>query len=137
MTPIKHLNHVALVVDDMNTALEFWRDILGLEVDRVEDVPEQESRVAFLPVGQSEIEIVKPTTDDSGLARYLNKRGPGIHHVCFTVDDIAATLQRLKSRGVRLINETPQLIGGVKKVGFIHPESTHGVLVELVEFVDK
>jgi methylmalonyl-CoA/ethylmalonyl-CoA epimerase len=136
MPKITHIDHIAIVVDDIDSALEFWRDILGLELDHVEEVLEQDSIVAFLAVGISEVELVKPTTDGSGVARYLGKHGPGMHHICFAVDDIAATLVRLKSKGVRLINETPQLLEGGKKVAFIHPESTHGVLVELYELVD-
>jgi methylmalonyl-CoA/ethylmalonyl-CoA epimerase len=99
----------------------------------VEEVPEQESVVAFLPVGDGEIELVKPTTEESGIARYLHKRGPGIHHICFEVDDIQATLDNLKQKGVRLINEEAMTGSGGKKMAFIHPESTHGVLVELYE----
>jgi methylmalonyl-CoA/ethylmalonyl-CoA epimerase len=88
--------------------------------------------VAFLPVGGSEIELVKPTTDDSGLARYLEKRGPGMHHVCLEVDDIEGMLADLKAKGVRLINETPEVLPG-RKMAFVHPKSTGGVLVELYE----
>jgi methylmalonyl-CoA/ethylmalonyl-CoA epimerase len=106
---------------------------LGLELEHVEDVPEQKSMVAFLPVGESEIELVRPTTDDSGVARYLQKRGPGMHHICFEVDDIEAILAQLKGKGVRLINETPIAGSDGKKLAFIHPESTHGVLVELYQ----
>ena len=130
---IKRIDHIAIVVDDIDAALNFWRDTMGLELTRVEVVPEQQSAVAFLPTGESEVELVKPTTSDSGVARYLAKRGPGIHHICFEVDDIAATLAALKTRGVRLIDETPHIGTGGKKVAFVHPESTHGVLIELYE----
>jgi methylmalonyl-CoA/ethylmalonyl-CoA epimerase len=133
MSTIKKVDHIAIIVEDIDEALIFWRDALGLELHHVEAVPDQESVVAFLPVGEGDIELVKPTTEDSGVARYLEKRGPGIHHICFEVDDIQATLARLKSRDVRLINETPLIGAGGKKIAFIHPESTHGVLVELYE----
>jgi methylmalonyl-CoA/ethylmalonyl-CoA epimerase len=133
MSTIKKVDHIAIIVEDIDEALLFWRDALGLELHHVEAVPDQESVVAFLPVGEGDIELVKPTTEDSGVARYLEKRGPGIHHICFEVDDIQATLARLKSRDVRLINETPLIGAGGKKIAFIHPESTHGVLVELYE----
>ena len=133
MSTIKKVDHIAIIVEDIDEALIFWRDALGLELHHVEAVPDQESVIAFLPVGEGDIELVKPTTEDSGVARYLKKRGPGIHHICLEVDDIQATLARLRSRDVRLINETPVMGAGGKKIAFIHPESTHGVLVELYE----
>jgi methylmalonyl-CoA/ethylmalonyl-CoA epimerase len=133
MSTIKKVDHIAIIVEDIDEALIFWRDALGLELHHLEAVPDQESIVAFLPVGEGEIELVKPTTEDSGVARYLKKRGPGIHHICFEVDDIQTTLARLRSKDVRLINETPVIGAGGKKIAFIHPESTHGVLVELYE----
>jgi methylmalonyl-CoA/ethylmalonyl-CoA epimerase len=130
---IKRIDHIAIVVEDIDTALGFWRDTLGLELSHVEDVPDQQSMVAFLPTGESEVELVKPTSEDSGIARYLRKRGPGVHHICFEVDDIEAVLTNLKTRNVHLINETPLFGTAGKKIAFIHPESTHGVLVELYE----
>lgn len=133
MPNITKIDHVAIVVDDIDEALRFWRDALGLDLHQVEEVPDQESLVAFLPVGDGEIELVEPTSQDSGVARYLNKRGPGIHHICFEVDDIQATLDRLKNHDVRLIHESALTGTGGKKFAFIHPESTHGVLVELYE----
>ena len=133
MPKIKRIDHIAIVVEDIEAALGFWRDTLGLELDHIEDVAEQKSIVAFLPTGGSEVELVKPTTDDSGVARYLQKRGPGMHHICFEVEDIEAALAQMKEKGVRLINETPLSGSGGKKIAFVHPESTHGVLVELYE----
>lgn len=133
MPKIKRIDHIAIVVEDIEAALGFWRDNLGLELDHIEDVAEQKSIVAFLPTGGSEVELVKPTTDDSGVARYLQKRGPGMHHICFEVEDIEAALAQMKEKGVRLINETPLIGSGGKKIAFVHPESTHGVLVELYE----
>ena len=133
MPKIKRINHIAIVVDDIDTALTFWRDALGLKLDHIEDIPEQESMVAFLPTGESEVELVQPTSEDSGVARYLQKRGPGMHHICFEVEDIEVSLEQLKAKGVRLINETPLTGAGGKKMAFIHPESAYGVLVELYE----
>jgi methylmalonyl-CoA/ethylmalonyl-CoA epimerase len=133
MPKIKRIDHIAIVVEDIDSALAFWRDALGLDLEHVEEVTEQQSIVAFLPAGESEVELVKPTTDDSGVARYLSKRGPGIHHICFEVEDIESALVDLKSKGVRLINETPAIGAGGKMIAFIHPESTNGVLVELYE----
>lgn len=129
------IDHIAIVVEDIESALDFWRDGLGLELKHVEEVASQESLVAFLPTGEGEIELVEPTTQDSGVARYLNKRGPGIHHICFEVEGLQEKLNHLKANGVRLINEEPTIGAGGKKIAFIHPESTHGVLVELYEAV--
>jgi methylmalonyl-CoA/ethylmalonyl-CoA epimerase len=133
MSSVIRIDHVAIIVEDIDHALNFWRDALGLEVTHVEDVPDQESVVAFLPTGESEVELVKPTTDDSGISRYLHKRGPGIHHICFQVDDIEVALAKLRDHNVRLINPEPVIGTGGKKIAFIHPESTHGVLIELYE----
>lgn len=133
MTSVKRINHIAIVVDEIEDALHFWRDALGLKVTRVEEVPDQDTVVAFLPVGNSEIELVKPTSDESGVARYLKKRGPGFHHICFEVDNIEASLESLKASGVRLINSEPIIGTNGKKMAFVHPESTHGVLLELYE----
>jgi methylmalonyl-CoA/ethylmalonyl-CoA epimerase len=133
MPSIKRIDHIAIVVDDIESALKFWRDSLGLDLLHVEDVPDQESVVAFLQTGEGEVELVKPTTRDSGISRYLRKRGPGIHHICFEVDDLQATLEMLRGRGIRLINETPKIGTGGKKIAFIHPQSTQGVLIELYQ----
>ncbi|MEA1977374.1 MAG: methylmalonyl-CoA epimerase [Chloroflexota bacterium] len=137
MTSVKRINHIAIVVDEIEDALHFWRDALGLKVARVEEVPDQDSVVTFLPVGNMEIELVKPTSDESGIARYLNKHGPGIHHICFEIEDIEASLESLKASGVRLINSEPAIGTNGKRFAFIHPESTHGVLVELYELPPK
>ena len=133
MPLIKRINHVAMVVDDMDKALSFWRDALGIEMHELRDVPAEASQVAFLPLPGSEVELVRPTTDDSGIAKYLAKRGPGMHHICLEVDDIRAMLAQLSERGVRLINESPRAGGDGVQYAFIHPESTGGVLVELYE----
>ncbi len=133
MTTPKKINHVAIVVDDINSALRFWQDGLGLEVTHVEDLEEQNAVVAFLPAGEAEIELVKPTDDETGAGRFLKKHGPGMHHICFEVDDIVTYLDHLKDQGIRLINDEPVIGAGGKLVAFIHPESTHGVLIELYE----
>jgi len=133
MSNTKKISHVAIVVDDIEAAMKFWRDGLGLDFEQIKEVPEQESRVAFLTSGDSEIELVEPTSDDSGIARFLEKRGPGMHHVCFEVRDIRASLDHLTEIGVRLINESPRISSDGKLYAFIHPESTNGVLVELYQ----
>jgi len=137
MPHIKRIDHIAIVVEDIDQALRFWRDALGLELHHVEDVPDQMSVVAFLPTGESEVELVKPATEDSGVARYLKKHGPGVHHICFEVDDIEDCLQQLMDRGINLINEQPIIGTGGKKIAFIHPESTHGVLIEMYQLTEE
>jgi methylmalonyl-CoA/ethylmalonyl-CoA epimerase len=134
MANVKKINHVAIVVADIDQALSFWRDALGLEMSHIEEVPSQKAAVAFLPIGDSEVELVKPTSDDSGAAKFLAERGGGMHHLCFEVDDISAMLEELKAKGVRLINETPLELPG-RKITFVHPKSTGGVLVELYEII--
>lgn len=133
MPIVKRINHVAVVVDDMEKALSFWRDALGIPLHGILDVPAEKSQVAFLPTGESEVELVRPTDDDSGLARYLARRGPGMHHLCVEVDDIEGMIAQLKAKNIRLINEEPSLTADGKKYAFIHPESTCGVLVELYQ----
>ena len=134
MAKITKLNHVAVVVPDLDDALDFWRGALGLHFSHIENVPEQKSQVAFLPVGDSEVELVKPTTGDSGVSKFLSERGAGIHHLCFEVDDLNGMLAELKAKGIRLINETPQVLEG-RMVAFIHPKSANGVLVELYQLL--
>jgi len=129
---IKRIDHIAVAVEDIERALTIFRDVLGLELSHTETVPEQGVKVAFLPVGESDIELLEPLSSDSGVAKFLAKRGEGIHHICLEVEDIEATLAGLKGKGMRLINETP-VAGAHGRVAFIHPKSTHGVLIELVE----
>ncbi len=133
MARVIRVAHLALVHEDMDAALRFWRDGLGIEVARVADVPHEGVRVAFLPVGDDEIEIVVPQRPDTGVARFLAKRGPGMHHVCLEVDDLDAMLARLRAQGVELINETPRVSPEGRRYAFIHPRSAGGVLVELYE----
>ncbi len=137
MPRVNRIDHVAIVVDDIDQALAFWRDGLGLEVSHVEDVPGQQSVVAFLPTEGGDIELVKPTDTDSGVARFLKKRGPGVHHVCLEVDDLQTSLDALQSQGVRLVHAEPVIGTAGKRIAFIHPESTHGVLVELYEMTQQ
>ena len=132
MAKITKINHVAIAVDDFDEALTFWRDAMGLELDHIEDVPSQKSKVAFLPVGECEVELVKPTEEGTGVAKFLAKNGSGMHHLCFEVDEIEGMLARLQEKGVRLINAEPLVLEG-RKMAFIHPKSANGVLVELYE----
>ncbi len=133
MAKIKRIDHIAVLVEDMEATLKFWRDALGMEMTHMQDVPAEMAEIAFLPTGDSEIELVHPTSSDSGLARFLEKRGPGMHHICLEVDDIDGMLQQLKEKGVQLINEHPRLGADGKRYAFIHPKSANGVMVELYE----
>ncbi|MFA7407749.1 MAG: methylmalonyl-CoA epimerase [Anaerolineaceae bacterium] len=135
MAKIKKINHVAIVVRDIEESLMFWRDQLGLKLDHVEDVPSQASMVAFIPVGEGEIELVQPTDMDTGLGKYLEKRGEGMHHLCIEVDDIDGMLADLKAKGVQLIDEVARDLPG-RRMAFIHPKAANGVLVELYEIVE-
>jgi methylmalonyl-CoA/ethylmalonyl-CoA epimerase len=135
MSKIKKINHIAIVVENIEDALGFWRDQLGLELDHVEEVPSQASKVAFLPVGEGEVELVEPTDMASGMGKYLEKRGEGMHHLCIQVEDIEGVLKALKEKGVRLIDEEPHDLPG-RRMAFIHPKAANGVLVELYEIVE-
>lgn len=134
------LDHVGIAVSDIAAALAFYRDALGLEIDAPEDVASQRVRARFVtldraPVGQpgAALELLEPTAGDSPIAKYVGKRGPGLHHVALRVDDLVAAIAELKSRGVRLIDEAPRPGAHGSRVAFIHPSSAHGVLVELIE----
>jgi len=133
MPKIKAINHVAVVVDDMEKSLVFWRDALGIKLHELRDVPTEKSQIAFLPLAGAEVELVMPSSEDSGIAKFLAKRGPGMHHLCLEVDDIDGMLSQLKAKGIRLINEEPRTAADGRRYAFIHPESTGGVLVELYQ----
>jgi methylmalonyl-CoA/ethylmalonyl-CoA epimerase len=127
------IEHIGIATRTLDAALTFWRDALGLEVVHTEIVEEQKVRVAMLPIGEPRIELLEPTSDDSPVAKFIEKRGAGIHHIAVRVDDIRAMLRRLKESGVRLIDETPHVGAGGCLVAFVHPSSANGVLLELVE----
>jgi len=129
---ITGIDHIAVVVQDLDEALGVFRDALGLELCETQTIAGQDVKIAILPVGQSQIELLEPIGEDSGVAKFLASRGEGVHHICLEVDDIDDALQGLKAKGVRLINETA-VPGAHGRVAFIHPKATHGVLIELVE----
>jgi LAO/AO transport system kinase len=131
------LDHIGIAVENLSDALAFYRDALGLEVEAPEEVASQRVRAQFIPVGESAIELLEATNEDSPIAKYVAKRGPGLHHITLRVDDIRATLARLKAKGVRLIDEQPREGAHGSLVAFIHPASAHGVLVELKEDVSS
>ena len=133
MPKIRRMDHLAVVVADLDEALTFWRDALGLPVAEIAAVPQEHSAIAFLPLENGEIELVQPTDDESGIARYLAKRRPGMHHICLEVDDLDGMLARLKARGVELINPEPVTKPNGVRYAFVHPKSAFGVLVELYE----
>ena len=133
MPEIKRINHIAVLVEDIDTSLKFWHDILGIEPSHISNIPNEAARIAFLPLGESEIELVQPITSDSGLSRFLEKHGPGIHDLCLEVDDLQGLLKQLKTEGVQLINEEPKVGEDGRLYAFIHPKSTNGVLVELYQ----
>jgi len=129
---IGKVHHVALIVRSIESALGLWRDLLGLELETVMDIPSDRVRIAFLAVGESKVELVEPTDETTGVARFLASKGEGFHHVCFEVGNLAETLLRLEIDGLELIDSAPRR-GAEGPVAFIHPRSCHGVLVELIE----
>ena len=127
----KGLDHVAIAVKDLDKAISHYRDVLGLELAEIEEVPEQQVCTAIFGHGMGRVELICPTSADTGVARFLEKRGEGMHHICLEVEDIEATLAALRAKGAPLIDETPKPGAGGAKVAFIHPKGNHGVLVEL------
>ena len=127
------LDHVGIAVVDLEAALGFYRDALGLDVEASEDVATQSVRAHFVSAGSVALELLEATADDSPIARFVDRRGPGLHHITLRVDDLAAVLTELKTRGVRLIDQSPRPGAEGAQVAFIHPSSAHGVLVELKE----
>ena len=131
------IDHIGIATRGIEESLGFWRDALGLEVKHTETVEEQGVRVAMLPVGEPRVELLEPTGPDSPVAKFLEKRGPGIHHVAVRVPDIRAALARLKGQGAKLIDEEPRVGAGGCLVAFVHPAASGGVLLELVEHTDE
>ena len=126
------IHHLAIVVRSIDGSLPLWRDLLGLELEGVMDIPTDRVRIAFLGVGESKVELVEPTDDTTGVSRFLESKGEGFHHVCFEVDNLAEALIRLELDGLELIDTAPRR-GAEGPVAFIHPRSCQGVLVELIE----
>jgi len=129
---LSKIHHVGVVVRDLEQAYGFWRDILGLPVHKVQTVVDQDVRAALLTIGESEIELLQPLSDKSGIGKFLAKRGEGLHHLCFETDDVAAELEAARAKGIRLIDEKPRL-GLAGMICFLHPAATRGVLVEYAE----
>ena len=127
------INHIAVVVEDVNVALGFWQKALGLPLAQVEHNEGEEVDIAFLPLGDSEIELIAPFTEGSGVAKYLAKHGAGMHHLCLEVDDLDEIMQQLVNNGTELINDVPRTRPDGRRYAFVHPRSTGGVLLELYE----
>ena len=126
------INHIAIVVEDIEAALTVYRDAVGLPLEQITEEPAEQVRVAYLPSESGEIELIQPTTTDSGVAKFLAKRGEGLHHICLEVESIDATMQELAARGLKVLGE-PRVNQRGDKYVFIHPKSAHGVLLELYE----
>ncbi len=127
------INHLGIATKGIDEALKFWSDALGLENVHTEVVEDQKVRVAMLPIGESRIELLEPTSEDSPISKFLEKRGGGIHHIAVEVEDIEAALAKLKAEGARLIDEKPRIGAEGCLVAFVHPSSANGVLLELVQ----
>jgi len=127
------INHLGIATKGIDEALKFWEDALGLENVHTEVVEDQKVRVAMLPIGESRIELLEPTSEDSPITKFLEKRGGGIHHIAVEVEDIEAALAKLKAEGARLIDEKPRIGAEGCLVAFVHPSSANGVLLELVQ----
>ena len=136
MPPIK-INHIAIVVPEVDAALKFWRDALGLPLEHVEHNENEQVNIAFLPVGDSEIELIAPFTETSGVAKYLASKGAGLHHLCIEVADIEAALRQLAASGIELINDAPRTRPDGTRYAFVHPRGTGGVLLEMYELPPK
>jgi methylmalonyl-CoA epimerase len=135
MPPPKRIDHVAIIVRSLEQALAFYRDTLGIEPSEVKEVPTEQVRIAFLPLGGpggSEIELIEPATSDSSLTRFLEKRGEGLHHICLEVDDIDAALAEMRAQGAPVLDQQPRIAAEGRAI-FLHPKGTNGVLLELLQ----
>ena len=130
---IKNIDHIGIAVKSIEQAGKFYTDVLGLDIEDIETVAEQKVNVAFIPITDSEVELLESVEPDGPVAKYIEKRGEGIQHIAFRVDDINQCLAELKEKGVRLIDQTPRHGAGGAKIAFIHPKETNGVLVEICE----
>lgn len=130
---IKKIDHIGIAVKSIEEAAKFYKGILGLEIKGIEVVEEQKVKTAFIPIGDSEVELLESTSDDGPIAKFIEKRGEGIQHIALQVDDIEKTLEELKQKGVKLIDEVPRYGAGGAKIAFVHPKTACGVLMELCE----
>ncbi len=129
----RKINHIGIAVRDIDEAARFYTEALGLQLGGIEEVPDQKVKVAFLPIGEVRIELVQPTSPDSPVAKFLEKNGPGFHHIAYEVDDVAAEVERLKAQGVRMVDPEPRKGAHNTRIAFVHPKASGGVLTELVQ----
>jgi methylmalonyl-CoA epimerase len=134
---LRNIDHIGIAVSNLMESLAFWQSALGIELHGIEEVAEQKVRTAFLPVDDTEVELLEPAGLDSPVAKFIEKRGEGLHHVAIRVDNIDAALAELKAKGVQLIDEVPRKGAGGARIAFVHPKATHGVLVELCERTEE
>ena len=134
---LKNIDHIGIAVSNLQESLSFWETSLGIELHGIEEVAEQKVRTAFLPIDDTEIELLEPTSAESSVAKFIEKHGEGLHHIAIRVDDIEAALAELKAKGIQLIDETPRNGAGGSRIAFVHPRATHGVLLELCERKQK
>lgn len=130
---VNKLDHIGIAVSNLEESVKFYEEILGLKLQGIETIDEQKVKVAFLPVGDTEVELLEATTLDSPIAKFIEKKGQGIQHIAFRVENIEKALAEMKEKGIRLIDEKPRYGAGGAKIAFLHPKSTNGVLVELCE----
>jgi methylmalonyl-CoA epimerase len=134
---LRNIDHIGIAVSNLTESLAFWQSALGIELHGIEEVAEQKVRTAFLPVDDTEVELLEPAGLDSPVAKFIEKRGEGLHHVAIRVDNIDAALAELKAKGVQLIDEVPRKGAGGARIAFVHPKATHGVLLELCERTEE
>lgn len=130
---IKKIDHIGIAVNSLEESLNFYEDTLGLKVENIEEVPEQKVKVGFLNIGGVHFELLEPTSQDSTVAKSIEKRGEGVHHIAILVDNLEESIKTMKDKGIKLIDETPRKGAGGSKMAFVHPKSTHGILLELYE----
>jgi methylmalonyl-CoA/ethylmalonyl-CoA epimerase len=130
---VKNVDHIGIAVKNLDDAIKFYTEVLGMKLNGTEVVEEQMVKVAFLPLGDTEIELLEATQPESPIAKFIESKGPGIHHIAYRVDDVKAAIAEMKTKGMRMIDETPRYGAGNASIAFMHPKSTEGVLIELSE----
>jgi lactoylglutathione lyase/methylmalonyl-CoA/ethylmalonyl-CoA epimerase len=130
---IKKIDHIGIAVNNLEESLSFYEDALGLKVENIEEVPEQKVKVGFLDIGGVHLELLESTSSEGPVAKFIEKRGEGIHHIAILVDNIENSIESMKNKNVKLIDEVPRKGAGGSKMAFVHPKSTHGILLELYE----
>jgi methylmalonyl-CoA/ethylmalonyl-CoA epimerase len=130
---VNKVDHIGIAVKDLDSTIKFYEDILGIKCINTEVVEEQKVKVAFLPIGDTEVELLESTEEDGPIAKFIEKKGEGMQHMAYRVDDIEKAIEELKEKGIRMIDEKPRYGAGGAKIAFLHPKSTFGVLIELCE----